>query len=339
MALSPGGAITEGIPMIENVAENIYTFPIALPNNPLKWLNCYVVRGLNGGRDLLIDSGFNTRKCLMDLKHGMRELGLDPKNTDVFFTHAHSDHTGNAGALYEMGCHLIMGRIDFEYFLQAPWVNQIRRSTKDGMPEYLIKAMDGSSGNTWLVPDSFTPELKEGGDILRYGGYEFECIVTPGHTPGHICLYDKAHRLMFTGDHVLFDITPNITYSGTDMDMLGHYLESLDKIDRYQVDVALPSHRTAGSKGFHERIEELREHHRLRLAEAERIVTEHPDLCGYEIAPLMVWAIHAKSWEDFPNNQKWFATGEALAHLMNLEYTGRIEKYTDANGVERYRKL
>ena len=30
------------------------------------------------------------------------------------------------------------------------------------------------------------------GDVLEYGGYHFQPILTPGHTPGHMCLYDAA---------------------------------------------------------------------------------------------------------------------------------------------------
>ena len=67
---------------IEQVADNIYTFPIVLPNNPLKWLNCYVVS--SGGRNLLIDTGFNRPECREALLDGMRQLGLTADNTDIF---------------------------------------------------------------------------------------------------------------------------------------------------------------------------------------------------------------------------------------------------------------
>lgn len=315
--------------MIQKHTENIYSFHITLPRNPLKWLNCYVVRGINGGRDLLIDSGFNTPKCLADLKKGMKEMELDPKNVDVFFTHAHADHVGNANALKAMGCRLMMGRVDYEYFLTKPWINQVEHSKKDGIPEFLRISMDAGQGQS----DDFTADLVEEGAVLRYGGYELECILTPGHTPGHMCLYDRAHKLMFTGDHVLFDITPNITYGGEGSNMLGDYLKSLDKIEQYDVELALPSHRTTGGKSFLQRVEEIKQHHEVRLAEAERVVREFPDICGYEAAQHMDWSIHASSWEEFPNGQKWFATGEALAHLVYLDSVGRIKSHESEAGL------
>lgn len=57
----------------EQVAENVYTFKIVLPNNPLKWLNCYVIKG---NKNLLIDTGFNRPECREALLDGMRELDL-----------------------------------------------------------------------------------------------------------------------------------------------------------------------------------------------------------------------------------------------------------------------
>lgn len=44
------------------ITENLFTFQIPLPNNPLKWLNCYVIKG-EKGRSLLIDTGFRLPEC------------------------------------------------------------------------------------------------------------------------------------------------------------------------------------------------------------------------------------------------------------------------------------
>ena len=70
-------------------------------------------------------------------------------------------------------------------------------------------------------------ETVEDGDVLHRGGFSFECICTPGHTPGHMCLYDREKRVFLSGDHVLFDISPNITCWSTMHDALGSYIESL----------------------------------------------------------------------------------------------------------------
>jgi len=43
----------------------------------------------------------------------------------------------------------------------------------------------------------------------------------------------------------------------------------------------------------------------------------------------MTWDINYKSWDMFPVSQKWFATGEAIAHLRFLENNGEIKKELD----------
>lgn len=50
----------------------------------------------------------------------------------------------------------------------------------------------------------------------------------------------------------------------------------------------------------------------------------------------MTWDIRADSWADFPLNQKWFATGEALAHLEYLVEEGAVVRALDQEGMARY---
>lgn len=68
------------------------------------------------------------------------------------------------------------------------------------------------------------------------------------------------------------------------------------------------------------RISELIEHHETRLANYA-YSWRRQEKCSERVAALMHWDIKAKSWEDFPKAQKWFATGEATAHL---EYLSKI---------------
>jgi hypothetical protein len=40
----------------------------------------------------------------------------------------------------------------------------------------------------------------------------------------------------------------------------------------------------------------------------------------------MTWDLTYRQWEDFPVPQKWFATGEAIAHLRYLEDEGQVRR-------------
>ena len=81
----------------------------------------------------------------------------------------------------------------------------------EGFPDIELSRSLGMGSAKYMLsvkPPVFT--CLENGDTLSYGGYTLECILTPGHSPGHMCLYIRELKQMFLGDHVLFDITPNI---------------------------------------------------------------------------------------------------------------------------------
>ncbi len=326
-----------GAPDISFPAPGLACFPIPLPDNPLKWLNCYVIQGGSAGRSLLIDSGFRLPACREALFAGMEALGLGPDNTDVFFTHSHADHTGNARALQDRGFRLRMGRIDRETLLTNDWEARKRRALDEGMPREVLDEVFRHNPAVQLASEPFEAETLEADAILAYGEYRFRCLLCPGHTPGHLCLLDEEKELLLTGDHVLFDITPNINSRWPRSDALGDYLESLRALRSLRVSLALPAHRGRGTQGFQARIDELLAHHRRRLDETELLVRETPGATAYQITSHITWRIRAKNWDAFPPGQKWFAMSEALAHLDHLVKEGRCRRETDAGGRVVYR--
>jgi hypothetical protein len=105
---------------------------------------------------------------------------------------------------------------------------------------------------------------------------------------------------------------------------LKNYLASLDKVYHLDVELVLPGHRRL-FKNFKERIDELKQHHQKRAEEVLAILSDGPRN-AYQIAPDMSWDIVCDSWEQFPLMQKWFATGETIAHLKYLEEEGMISR-------------
>jgi len=161
-------------------------------------------------------------------------------------------------------------------------------------------------------------------DTIEIGDYSFRCIETPGHSPGHMCLYEAEKKVLVSGDHILVDITPNISYWLEMEDSLKEYLESLDKIYSLDVNLVLPGHRSICSD-HRKRITELQEHHRDRLSEV-LLALDGREKTAWEIAPNISWDIEYSSWEQFPITQKWFAVGETTAHLHYLVGNGKIRR-------------
>ena len=323
---------------VEEVFKNIYRIPVPLPNNPLKELNSYLIRDPEGS--LLIDTGFRIPACKEALLAGLNALGEDPASVDIFLTHLHADHSGVAPDIIGDGRRIIISEGDGNLLENLPvavgkWVWNEMRDTLAGMPREMVERLETINPAIIFAPQrGVRYTFVKDGDMLRVGGYSLRCVLTPGHTPGHMCLWDENTGLMFTGDHVLFDITPNITAWPSVDDSLGDYLNSLRMIHKYPVKTALPGHRKTGD--FHERIDQLLRHHKKRLSEIENVIRSNPGLTAYDIAGLMLWKINVSSWDEFPAPQKIFAVGECLSHLNYLRLRGLIAREQDGN-VFRFR--
>ena len=322
--------------MFKHIEGNVYSIPIPLPNNPLRELNSYVIK--DPERSLVIDTGFNLPECRAALTAGLEELEIDMDRADVFLTHLHSDHSGLAGAIAGRDSRIYISRTDGELLRRSftDGFDRVNEYRADGFSEAELAKIDENPARRYLQDTLPVFTFVSGGDRIEYGGRKLRVISTPGHTPGHLCLYDKQNRIMFLGDHVLFDITPNITcWPGFD-DPLGHYVHSLMDISIYDVRLPLPGHRGVGCT-MAERIGTIIEHHGTRIREMVAVLDEKPGLTPYELAGLMRWRVHGKtnSWADFPLTQKWFAVGETAAHLEYLlcrdrvhrEFDGRVWRY------------
>jgi glyoxylase-like metal-dependent hydrolase (beta-lactamase superfamily II) len=107
-------------------------------------------------------------------------------------------------------------------------------------------------------------------------------------------------------------------------DSLHRYIDSLDKIYDLDVGIVLPGHRRLFTD-HRARIRELKEHHVARLEEVMTALNDGP-LTAYQVAPYVSWDIDCESWDSFPPTQKWFATGETIAHLKYLKREGKVKE-------------
>lgn len=311
--------------MYDEVLPGFYRIIVPLPRNPLKELNSYVIKGKE--RTLIIDTGMNREECISAMSAGLQELQVDLSRTDFFITHLHADHYGLVGTLATESSKVYLPKPDADILIAEPgiWETYAHFAVKNGFPELEVqKAIQNHPGVKYSVKKWVKFHHLYDGDTLQVGDYTLKCIETPGHTPGHECLYDAANRLFIAGDHVLGDITPNISSFDTGENPLKEYLRSLDKVYNYDVKLVLPGHRTFFTT-FRERIDELKRHHEVRANEALTILQADNNKTAYQVASKMTWDMVGE-WDSFPVAQKWFATGEALAHLKYLEDEGKIHR-------------
>src|SRR6056297_144878 len=196
--------------MPEELYPRLYRIKIPLPKSPLKYLNSYIIKG--DGRSLVIDTGLNRDICKQAMMEGLAALDIDPQAIDLFITHLHADHFGLVSQLANEDSRIYFNRPDSEII--ENWQGfepMIRYGAKNGFPESelreaLVRHPGFQYGTGWMPGLSVISD----GDPLTFGGYSFTCIQTPGHTPGHTCLFEPNYRFLIAGDHLLYDITPNI---------------------------------------------------------------------------------------------------------------------------------
>ncbi len=317
--------------MIERLANNIFCIKIPLPETPLKTLNSVVFKGRD--RNLVIDTGLNHDSCFAAMTSGLAELGIDLNQTDYFITHFHADHFGLLHRLITPDSRIYFNRPEAELMESwEGWEPMLEAARVNGFPaDQLRAALENHPG--FKHGSMWKPAMRviHDGYEIRVGDYTLRSIETPGHTLGHICLYEPKNKIFIAGDHVLGDITPNIQCWEEDENLLKDYLNSLDKVYHLPVDLVVPGHRTLFTN-LKKRIDELKAHHQRRLEEVETIIAKG-GFDAYGTASQMTWEIRAASWEDFPIAQKWFATGEAISHLHYLEQAKRIEKHFSADRI------
>ncbi len=330
--VSSNEAKDKEILMIRELFEDIYQIEVELPDNPLRALNAYLIKG--NERNLLVDTGFRKVKSLESLRQSLKELNVNMDNTDIFLTHLHDDHTGlvpfllnsnNKAYIHPRESEEIYNLRKVTYMEEMNIFNEAMGFPK-GKAVSALKALRDQEGFEESFTEPTYTDIKDG-ETLKVGKYEFKCILTPGHTPAHCCLYEENHRILIGGDLILAKITPNIAYNLEQWmeNPLQEYFDSLDRVASLPIDVTLSSHR-AIIRNTKRRIRELKDHYDLRLEEIMDILANGEKLSPYEIAGRMHWSITVKNWEDFPITQRFFALGECMSHLVYLEKLEMINK-------------
>lgn len=314
--------------MIEKIVEDIYLIKVPLPGSPLKNLNSYFIKGKT--RNLLVDTGFNCQECYESLVSGINQINGSLDNTDIFLTHLHTDHVGLSGRISTSDSKIFINSID-ETYLKSLYKseyldNLIERYLALGFDEKELEENRRSNPMVAYLPSKDTVFTTiDDGYLIELGNFIFKCIITPGHTPGHMCLYDGDKGILLCGDHIIFDITPNIGVWKDIDNSLDDYLSSLKKIKELDAKLTLSAHR-APIGSCNKRIDELLNHHGTRLEEAYNIVKKFVGISPYKVASMMQWSIKVKDWSEFPVIQKWFAVSEATAHLDYLLHKGLLVK-------------
>ena len=330
------------LPERAEVLPGIWRLPLPLHDSPLGHVNTYLVR--SDGGYLLVDCGWDTADTLRALEGHLR--ALDIKFGDVrhlVITHIHPDHYGLAGRLREITqADLSFHRlerlyIESRYAEAESLLGEMREWLRlNGTPHADLDRLNrASTGMLARVQIAYPDRTFDGGEEITAGRFAFKVLWTPGHSAGHICLYDQRHAVLLSGDHVLPHITPNIgLHVQAAGNPLADYLDSLRLVSRLQAELVLPGHGEP-FQGLPERAEALMAHHRRRLDEILGLLgASGVPLAGYDVASRMAWS-RRRTWDELTGFEHRLAVMETLAHLELLHARGALEKH-HVSGVVTY---
>lgn len=278
---------------------------------------------------VLVDAGWSAEPAWAALQSQVKEIGI--RFTDIRWlvvTHFHLDHSGLAGKVKELsGAQLIMHPLDSLRGVVTRITEGLSEErawlAQQGYPEGELERFFGSPRPVSRIPSLAPDLLVEGGERIGGEGAALYILWTPGHTSGHVCVYDAKRKVLFSGDHVLPRITSNISLSPfTTPNPLSDYLASLEKLHHVEAQMVLPAHEMPFT-GLTRRVDELRHHHHRRLNEMHELLKDGPKT-AFELARRVRW--DRDPWQQPLPFSRYLALLETAAHLRFLAEEGRAHE-------------
>jgi glyoxylase-like metal-dependent hydrolase (beta-lactamase superfamily II) len=322
------------IPPPQSLGNGIHLIPAPLPFKSPAWVNTYAVES-NGGL-ILIDCGADWDPGRQGIRQGFDDLGLaETAVHTLIVSHLHPDHVGMATRLVnEWGCRFVMhqraAKLVERYNDSPGYMDRlVKIASTHGVPDSVAEATTHVDRPDYMPPIEPPDHTVEDGDTIDLGeARSLEVLHTPGHEPAHISLRDSRTGILFSGDHILPRISPVIMYDLDFEDVLGDYLNSLQRLITLEVGVTYPAHGTLIDQGD-ERARQILLHHDRRLLDMADLVRE---------ADTTAWEVMLKSFR--PNLdplQARLAFLETISHLEHLRLSGRIRDM-DQDGKVLYRR-
>ncbi len=302
-------------------------FPLTIPTPfAVGPVNVYL---LDGSSPALVDVGPNTDEALDALREGLAAHGRALADIRyLVITHAHPDHFGLAARVVAESNALV-----YSHRFSVPRLTG-ERTAAGQRNEYLVQLLRGAgvplSDMEAMRQDFHTASrfsrpitvdvAVEDHDELILGDSSWEVIHTPGHAPGHICLYHRPSGQLLSGDHLLRDISSNPVLEPPRPDeterprSLVQYLHSLERVAALEAVVALPGH-GAPIKDLRGLVAQRVAFHRRRAQEMMTLLVQGPRT-AYQITNLLFTDLHGVNL--------FLGLSEVIGHLDILEDEGRI---------------
>lgn len=185
--------------------------------------HCYLLNGTE--RSLLIDTGLGICNIYEEV------MKWTDKPVTAAATHIHWDHIG--GHKYFPNFYAHGEELD--------WLDGGFPLSMEAVKEMVTDRCDLPEGydvSTYTFFQGHPTRILKDKDEIDIGGRRIEVEHTPGHSPGHMCFWEKERGYLFTGDLVYKD-TLLAYYPSTDPEA---YLASLEKMALLPAKRVFPAH-------------------------------------------------------------------------------------------------
>ncbi len=314
------------------IVTGVHQLRIPFPEGMERHTNAYVIEGSKGA--ILVDCGWDSSEALWAFREELRldRLSFDEINW-IVVTHIHPDHFGLASKLKELCDAKIVMHRDEAQLIDSRYVKYARLSREmqdmlvvEGTPfDEATEMCETSKWELQFITPVHPDIVVEHGDTISNGTYQLDVLHTPGHTAGHICLYEARKRRLFCGDHVLFDAVPRAAVDPqSSQDPIGDYLQSLDALSSHALSFVFPGHGPVFNS-LSIRSDEIRRHMQYRQKQILGILDEGLKT-GYHVACSLSWRTEEDTLEfaELSPRDRRVAVLEAVAWLRRLVNAGDV---------------
>lgn len=325
--------------LTSELTPGVFRLVLPLGMQGIATVNAYLIADAHGAT--LVDCGIWTGEATglgtRALEDGVAACGFALAQVRrLIITHAHIDHYGIAGEVVRhSGADLWMHRLtglDIAKYRDPDAAVDRRQQMLGDHGMYGAELERASTGlRDWMpvMPSIAEPTTRlRGGERFAADGRAWEVIHTPGHSPGHVCLWSAADRILLSGDHLLPTITSPVTFErGFERDPMSSYLDSLRRVAALAPALVLPGHGEPFRDGAR-RAAAVEATKRRRLEQVWHIL-EAEALPVTDIAERL---FHKR----LSGNAQHFAMAEVLAFLAYYDVRGQAQRLRGPNGVFRW---
>lgn len=315
---------------MEEVFAGVFRIEVPTPF-PVGSVNCYLIEG---NPLTLVDTGPRTDVAREALLNGLSELGYSFRNIEqILITHGHIDHFGLTAEIVRSKESVSTEVFIHEY--DAPRIQDHELYMKGRMDAYfdLVQKSGVPDGEGFPLSKSqlreyfrsfgeSVPDIKSivDGHLMNSGIGELEAIWVPGHSLGSVGYVSRSSRLMFSGDHILGDISsnPSLDFDGKLGISMLTYFKSLDRVDEFDGYMVFPGHRNIFNN-LGERIKELKLDYQSKINNTRNHLST---------SPISIYNLSRLLYNDYDTSSLVLALAETTDLIRILVDRG------DANIVE-----